>query len=215
LTPEIEITASPPIVTPNKPRTKKVLLAVLVIAVALTSLAALSVIPNQFVKNRIWMSIEGISISSIILLGNPTTDFILIVGIHNPTHQAYRVEVTNADLDANITGVRAQRFHSSRGFPYIYANDSWTDLTGSTELQACYPILMGLDFISSASLPSSSNNGTFLLTLMVRINGSQTTFTNNWTTSFAAASQTTSTSATTTSITETYKPPNECVLPWL
>jgi hypothetical protein len=202
-------------------RTRKVSLAILVIALASTSLIALSVVPNPLIKNRPWVTMRSVTISSIRIYGTKLVDFGLAISIHNPTHHNYHIEVNSAVLDADITSGSLQKhLRYSTNSSEIFQNGRWT-FVDSIELQACYPVIVGFDFLDTATgLPSSVDKGTFHLNLAVTINGTETIFSSDLSEDFVTTPtqggnvltvQITSTNSTQLS----YVPPNECLFPWI
>jgi hypothetical protein len=203
---------------------KKVFLAVLIIAIAAGSVFALSVVPNPLVRNMPWISIDWVTIDTF-TDSSVTLDFLLGISIHNPTHRLYLIQVTDAELDGKLTYFYYHSLEQTlslnwnqnlpTGTAQIFLNGAWTDLAAATELQACSPILLAIYF-QSANLPTGSrvDNGTFHLTLDVSVNGDKATFSDDLSTSFVTTpTQTTTTTSTTA--TESFKPPNECVFPWV
>jgi hypothetical protein len=220
LTPQKEI-ATPPSakVRARKVSRTRVLLVVLVIALASTNLVAWSTVPNPLIKNRPWVTMEWVTISSLRIYGTTFVDFGLAISIHNPTHRNYHIEMNRAVLDANIaSGSLEKHLRYSTNSSEIFQNGQWT-FADSIELQACYPIIVGFEFLDTPTgIPSPVDKGTFHLNLAVTINGTETIFSSDLSQDFVTtptAGGNVLTITITTSTQLNYKRPNECLLPWL
>lgn len=229
LTPEKEsVKVSQPDVIPITPsKYRKLLLAVIVIVLALTSVLVLSFAPNPVIwKNRPWVGVEGISISvsfeTAILFGvveNVTTvHSFLIIAIHNPTHRTPTIVLNHADLEVNIS-TSLNALPRTLGFGtvtyfQIFEGGNWANPVSSIQLTACSPTVVGLNFVSNAFPLSFNTNMTFYLNLVFTLNGVPTTFTDVWTPNLVSTPLQTTTTATTTT-TGVYTPPNECLFPWV
>lgn len=198
---------------------KKVLLAALIILIMVTgAVLTLSVVPNPLIKTKPWVAVEWISLFEEYTSTGTLSVFLLGVSIHNPTHHAYRVELTNVELSADLTLSSGdnQRLKPSVlrvGLPEIYWHGIWKYFD-TIEMQACLPDLISFSFVSLEDvLVSQVDKGTFHLNLTGTIDGDKTLFSNDFSTDFVETSmQTTTTSITSTT---TYKAANECLFPWV
>jgi hypothetical protein len=74
-------------------------IAVLLLAVLLiASIAALTYIPNQFVKTHPWVSIDYVELSE--LYGVEFLD--ILVGLHNPTHAIHSITLNIANAKVHF-----------------------------------------------------------------------------------------------------------------
>jgi hypothetical protein len=208
----------------------KVFLAVLIIAMAVSSVVAFSFVPNPLVKNRPWINIDDVSISILTdYQGSTVADFSLVIGIHNPTHQTIRMEDINPYVNGKITVTTfsdtVERYLEGNLLDsQILSNGNWITLPiqgaagSSAELSPCSPTQIGFEFESSlVELPSMTSvitSGTFHFTITFTINGSKTSLTNDISTNFVTT-PTQATTSTSTTATESYKPTNECLFPWV
>jgi hypothetical protein len=162
------------------------------------------------------------------LQGTLVTAFLIVITIHNPTHRIYNIRVTGAKLDAELTSgslnthVQAFFVVTPANYLLIWTGAYWTDLAGSTELKACSPISLALSFYSQKLPFRPVDKGMFHLNLHVIINGTKASFTSDFMTKFVTTptQTTTPTTAQTPTVRSTvstgpYKPPNECVFPWV
>ncbi len=157
LTPVKEIvkTSQPEVVRERQtPRRGKLLLAIIVIALVLSTVFVLSFAPNPLVKNRPWVTVEGISFyqetSYDLDTGLPTNEVysFLIITIHNPTHSTPTFELSHANLDAYLS---YQFGNFSRTFRYtrtttnfqIFEGGNWTKYVVHPKLPACSPTVVG------------------------------------------------------------------------
>jgi len=190
---------------------RKVLLAVLIIAIAVSSIFALTVVPNPLVRNRPWFSIDGAAFyPQVCILGIDTPCIVILVTFHNPTHATYDLKITDATLRLVIPGLGSFTKNSLRsGIPkslYYYT------------LHGCTPIWVPLlfNYLEVLGLNWSGGSGSPIvkveLDVQVAINGTPTAFVSEADiilTGYTGYHQTSPTTGVPA------QPPNECLFPWV